>query len=116
MLLTSDRQRDAIPLGVCEFGKTRCGVSTAGLSSPFGGTSRAPVKEGKAARRTPEQAEKPLPTYSSKKTGNMKKLLIVAIAALAVALLLFKNATPESMATGRTEKARIVHELTEMAK
>jgi hypothetical protein len=26
---------DAIPLGVCEFGKTRCGVSTAGLSSPL---------------------------------------------------------------------------------
>ena len=46
----------------------------------------------------------------------MKKLLIVAIAALAVALLLFKNATPESMTTGRAEKARIVHELTEMAK
>ena len=25
MLLTSDRRRDAIPLGVCEFGKLRCG-------------------------------------------------------------------------------------------
>ena len=25
MLLTSDRQRGAIPLGICEFGKTRCG-------------------------------------------------------------------------------------------
>ena len=25
MLLTRDRQRGAIPLGVCEFGKTRCG-------------------------------------------------------------------------------------------
>jgi hypothetical protein len=49
-------------------------------------------------------------------TRTMKKLLIVAIAALAVALLLFKKATPESMATGRAEKARIVHELTEMAK
>jgi hypothetical protein len=49
-------------------------------------------------------------------TRTMKKLLIVAIAALAVALLLFKKATPESMATGRAEKARIVHELTKMAK
>jgi hypothetical protein len=35
MLLTSDRQRDAIPLGVCEFGKTRCEVSTAGLHRPL---------------------------------------------------------------------------------
>jgi hypothetical protein len=92
MLPTSHRQRGAIPPGVCEFGKTRCGVSTAGLSSPFTGTNMSwhypdlylflsllagfagyhlrmhpkaetgPVEEGKAARPTPEQAEKPLPT------------------------------------------------------
>jgi hypothetical protein len=51
MLLTSHRQRGAIPLGVCEFGKTRCGVSTAGLSSPFTGTSRAEAEHELAQPR-----------------------------------------------------------------
>ena len=51
MLLTSDRQRGAIPLGVCEFGKTRCGVSTAGLSSLFGRTSRAEAEHELAQPR-----------------------------------------------------------------
>ena len=63
MLLTSDRQRDAIPLGVCEFGKTRCGVSTAGLSSPFGGTSRAEAEHELAQ---PRPVFGPLPACRSR--------------------------------------------------
>jgi hypothetical protein len=42
----------------------------------------------------------------------MKKLLIIA--AFVTAVLLWKNITPESIATGRAEQARIVHELTNM--
>ena len=48
--LTSDRQRGAIPLAP-PIGETRCGVSVAGLSPPFGGASCAEAEHELAPSR-----------------------------------------------------------------